>query len=325
MTHDQHEHSDQHDHTHHHHTPTHFGRAFAIGVALNLTFVGVEIVFGGLSGSLALIGDAAHNFSDVFALLLAWLASTLVRRQATWQYTYGLRRASILAALTNAVLLLVVTGGIGWEAIRRLSDPGMVGGTTVMAVAVVGILINGVTAWLFASGRKDDLNIRGAFNHMAADALVALGVVITGGAIKLTGWNWLDPVVSLGIAVFIVIGTWGMLREALDMALDAVPRSVDALKVEDYLAQLNGVVSVHDLHIWAISTTETALTAHLVMTDTPTDNGLLAKAADELHDAFGIEHITLQREVGSVAYDCHGCPPLAPNSNGPNVAVQAHH
>ena len=303
----------QHNHLHHHHVPTSFGRAFAIGVALNLTFVGIEIVYGSLSGSLALIGDAAHNFSDVFALLLAWLASALVRRRATWQYTYGLRRASILTALINAALLLLVTGGIGWEAIRRLSDPGTVSGGTVMAVAAIGIVVNGVTAWLFVSGRKDDLNVRGAFMHMAADALVALGVVITGGAIKLTGWAWLDPVVSLVIAAFIVASTWGMLREALDMALDAVPRSVNALKVEDYLTQLIGVVSVHDLHIWPISTTETALTAHLVMASLPQDDDLLARAADDLHGTFGIEHVTLQREIGGVAYDCHGCPPILQN------------
>ncbi len=302
-----------HSHNHNHnHTPTTYGRAFAIGTALNLSFVAIELVYGGMAHSLALIGDAAHNFSDVFALLLAWGASVLVRRNATWQYTYGLRRASILAALINAMLLVLVTGGIGWEAIRRLLDSSPVNGGTVMAVAAVGIAVNGITAALFMSGRKGDLNVRAAFQHMVADALVALGVVIAGGAIRVTGWLWLDPVVSLLIGAVILMGTWDMLREALNLALDAVPRGIDARRVQDYLLHLNDVNAVHDLHIWPMSTTETALTAHLVLGHVPTDNTMIERAAEDLHSTYGIEHVTLQREIGSRACDCHPCLPVAP-------------
>jgi cobalt-zinc-cadmium efflux system protein len=301
-----------HPHNHHDHAPVSYGHAFAIGTALNLGFVSLELVYGSLAHSLALISDAAHNFSDVFALLLAWVASVLVRRNATWRYTYGMRRASILAALINATLLMVVTGGIGWEAVRRLATPEPVGGGTVMAVAALGILVNGITAALFMSGRKNDLNVRATFQHMAADALVALGVVVAGGAILITRWLWLDPLVSLLIGVVILASTWGLLREAINLALDAVPRDIDARQVQNYLQHLSGVSAVHDLHIWAMSTTETALTAHLVLDRPPADNAMIERAAEDLHSAFGIEHVTLQREIGNRACDCHPCVPVAP-------------
>jgi cobalt-zinc-cadmium efflux system protein len=286
------------------------GWAFGIGIALNLGFVIVELVFGGVAHSLALVGDAAHNFSDVFALILAGVASILVRRRATLHYTYGFRRTSILAALANAVLLLIVTGGIGWEAIRRLAEPNPVGGGTVVAVAIVGIFINGTTALLFMRGHQHDLNVRGAFLHMASDALVSLGVVIAGAAILVTGWTWLDPVVSLLLSTFILYSTWGLLRESLDMALDAVPGGIDPTHVTGYLMGLPGVVSAHDLHIWAMSTTEFALTAHLVMRDPISDDTFLIDAGRGLHDTFGIEHITLQREVGERMQPCESCDPV---------------
>ena len=293
----------------HNHEPSNNGRAFAFGVALNLGFVGFELICGQAAGSLSLIGDAAHNFSDVFALLLAWGASILVRRRATPHYTYGMRRTSILAALINACLLLVVTGAIGLEAIRRLSQSNPVSGGTVVGVAALGIVINTATALMFAAGRKHDLNQRAAFQHMAADALVAAGVVVSGVLIALTGWQWIDPVMSLIIAAILLISTWHLLRESLDLALDAVPDGIDTLAVQNYLLDLPGVQTVHDLHIWAMSTTETALTAHLVMSRDP-DNSFLRDAAGQLHDQFGIEHTTLQIETDDPGYECESCPPL---------------
>ncbi|MHB8627614.1 MAG: cation diffusion facilitator family transporter [Aggregatilineales bacterium] len=305
MTHPQ---RDEHNRTHQH-SPTNYGRAFGIGVALNLGFVLLELFYGSASHSLALIGDAAHNFSDVFALLLAWGASILVRRRATQHFTYGFRRTSILAALINAVILLLVTGGIILEALQRISQPEAVSGLTVMAIAVVGIVINTATALLFMSGRKDDLNIRGAFTHMAADALVALGVVIAGGAILLTGWTWLDPVISLVIAAVLLAGTWGLLRESVNLSLDAVPEGINTPKVQEYLLHLPGVLSIHDLHIWGMSTTETALTVHLVTHEKCSD-AFLSQAAQQLHNSFGIEHTTLQVESGDSVHPCLSCPPL---------------
>lgn len=277
---------------HHEHGLANYGRAFAIGVTLNFGFVLVELIYGSAAHSLALIGDAAHNFSDVFALLLAWGASLLVRRHATQHFTYGFRRTSILAALINAVILPLVTGGIILEALQRLSHPDMVSGVTVMAIAAVGIVINGATALLFMSGRKDDLNIRGAFTHMAADALVAFGVVIAGGAILLTGWMWLDPVISLVIAAVLLAGTRGLLRESVNLSLDAVPENINTAKVQKYLTHLPGVRSIHNLHIWGMSTTETALTTHLVMQDATCDDTFLEQVADQLHELFDIEHVS---------------------------------
>ena len=298
-----------HDHSHgHSHAPANFGRAFAIGVALNTGFVVIEATFGFLSHSLALVADAGHNLSDVLGLLLAWGASILVRRSPTARRTYGLRRSSILAALFNAVFLLVAIGAIAWEAVGRFRHPEPVAGGTVIWVALVGIAVNTATALLFMSGRKDDLNIRGAFLHMAADAGVSLGVVVAGVIILFTGWQWLDPVVSLAIVAVILVGTWGLLRDSVNLALDAVPENIDTADVTAYLAALPGVTEVHDLHIWAMSTTETALTALLVIPDGRVGDALLARTCAELHDRFGIEHATMQIERGDPAHPCGLAP-----------------
>jgi len=304
---DGHDHSG-HDHSHgpggHHHAPANFGRAFAIGIALNLAYVLGEAFYGVVAHSLALLADAGHNLGDVLGLAGAWLASVLGKRRPSGRFTYGLRRSSILAALGNAVVLLVVTGGIAWEGVRRLMNPEPSGGTVIMAVAAVGIVINGVTAFLFMSGRKDDLNIKGAFMHMASDALVALGVVVAGGIILWTGWLWLDPAISLVISAVIVAGTWSLLRDSVNLALDAVPPGIDQKKVETFLRGLPGVAEVHDLHIWGMSTTETALTAHLVRPGAPIDGDLLRHAAEELREHFGISHATFQVEDGQGAHPC---------------------
>ncbi len=300
------------DHGHHHthggghvHAPATFGRAFAIGVALNGAYVVAEAAFGVWANSLALISDAGHNLGDVLALAVAWGAMRMARRPPGGRYTYGLSGASILAALANAVMLLVVTGGIAWAAILRLGHPEPAAGATVMIVAAVGVVINGVTAWMFARGRKGDVNIRAAFQHMAADALVAAGVVATGGLIALTGWMWLDPAASLAIGVVIVAGAWGLMRESLDLALDAVPAGVDKGAVRDYLAGLPGVTDVHDLHIWGMSTTGTALTAHLVRPGAELDDGLLHEACHALETRFKVHHATLQIERGDGGEPCH--------------------
>jgi cobalt-zinc-cadmium efflux system protein len=251
-----------------------------------------------------LVADAGHNLSDVLALLLAWGAVLLSRRRPTPGRTYGMRRSSILVALVNAVVLLVAVGAIAWEAVRRFSEPAPVAEQTVIWVAMIGIIINTGTALLFLSVRKGDVNMRGAFLHMAADAGVSLGVVLAGGAILVTGWGWLDPVVSLAIVVVILIGTWDLLRDSVNLALDAVPESVDLQGVRQYLAGLPKVVDVHDLHIWGMSTTETALTAHLVMTAAICDDAFFARIENELHTLFGIEHTTIQVETGNPAYPC---------------------
>lgn len=283
----------------HVHAQGSFGRAFAIGIALNITFVIVEGVFGVLGNSVALLADAGHNLSDVLGLVIAWGASILARRPPSLRFTYGLRSTSILAALFNAMFLLVAVGAIAWEALQRLSQPAPVAGVTVMVVAALGIVINGVTAWLFASGRKGDINIRGAFLHMAADAAVSAGVVAAGAAILLTGWLWLDPIVSLAIAVIIVWGTWGLLRESVAMSLGAVPAGIDRAAVQAYLAGLPGVSNVHDLHIWGMSTTDTALTAHLVVLGGHPGDSFLMHAASEMATRFGIGHTTLQVETSA--------------------------
>ena len=288
----------------HGHAPVNYGRAFAIGVALNLGFVVLEAIYGRLSHSLALVADAGHNLSDVLGLALAWGATILARRRPTLERTYGFRRSSILAALTNAAVLLVSVGAIAWEAVGRLNHPGPVEEITVIWVASIGILINAGTALMFMSGRKGDLNIRGAFVHMATDAVIALGVVLTGVAMLGTGWVWLDPVVSLVIVALIIYGTWDLLRDSVNLALDAVPEGIDMNAVKDYLSSLPTCVDVHDLHVWGMSTTEAALTAHDVMTRTVCDDALLAKAANELHHKFGIEHTTLQVEFGDPTYPC---------------------
>ena len=292
-----------HDHSHGASTGS---RAFAIGIGLNLAFIGVEVVFGLRAKSLALLADAGHNLSDVLALGLSWGAAALAGWAPTPTRTYGMRRASILAALANAVLLLIAVGGIAWEAIQRLGRPEPVAGGVVMAVAAVGIVLNGLTALLFWSGRKRDINVRSAFVHMAADAAVSLGVVLAGIAIQRTGWSWLDPAVSLGIGLIIVWGTWGLLRQSFNLAMDAVPEGVDVGAIEAYLRAGPGITAVHDLHVWAMSTTETALTVHLVKPDGRVDDALQAQLTSELHDRFGIDHTTIQLE--SSAQDCGQAP-----------------
>jgi cobalt-zinc-cadmium efflux system protein len=303
MAESRHSHGHHHGHDHgsghnHSHAPKDFGLAFAVGTGLNLLFVVVEAVYGILANSMALLADTGPNLSDVFALLVAWAASSLMRRAPTPRYTYGLRSSSILAALVNAVILLLAVGAIAVEAIQRFGNPQPIAGVTVMAVAGVGILINGATAWMFARGRHKDINVRGAYLHMAADAGVSLGVVLAGLAIVATGWLWLDPLASLVIAAIIVWGTWGLLRDSVNMALHAVPPGIDPGEVRSALEQVPGVASIHDLHIWPMSTTETALTCHLVMPQGCPSDAFLATVTKSLHDKFGIAHATLQVEKG---------------------------
>lgn len=301
-------HHHNHSHSHHSHSHQHgagnYNRAFLISVVLNSGFVVIEVVYGILANSLSLLADAGHNFSDVLGLLLVWGASVLSRRRPTARHTYGLRRSSILAALVNASALLLVSGGIAWEAVQRLRSPDPVIGSTIIVVALVGILINTVSALMFVSGQKNDLNIRGAFLHLAADALVSLGVVLAGVAIALTGWVWVDPVVSLIVTAVIVMGTWRLFRDSFNLMLDAVPENVDPVVVRNYLAERLGVNEVHDLHIWAMSTTETALTAHLVMLEGYPGDGFLAKLCQDLRENFGIAHATVQIETGDPQHPC---------------------
>lgn len=299
-----HEHS-EHGHGHSH-TPPSNNASFAIGITLNLAFVVAEVVYGLASNSLALLSDAGHNLSDVFGLLIAWGAIHISKSLPTKRHTYGLRRSSILAALTNAIVLLVVVGGITWEAIERFFHPQIVAGGTVMWVAAAGVVINTATALLFMAGRKHDINIRGAFTHMAGDAAVSVGVIIIGFAIRATGWHWLDASVSILIGIIIVWGTWSLLRESANLAMDAVPEGIDPHAVETYLAELPGVQAVHDLHIWAMSTTEVALTTHLVMPHPPTDDRFLREVSHELHEHFEIGHATIQIEHGDIP--CHLSP-----------------
>lgn len=296
-----------HDHAHasgHGDTPRDFGKAFAIGIGLNLAFVATEAVYGMLANSLALLADAGHNLSDVLGLALAWGATVLVKRLPTKRRTYGLRRSSIMASLINAVLLLVAVAVIAWEAIVRFQHPQPIASGIVMAVAGVGVVINGITAWLFVAGSRSDVNIRGAFLHMAADAAVSVGVVLAALAMRATGWLWLDPTVSLLIVVVITVGTWGLLRQSLDLVMDAVPAHIHPDEVERYFEGLPGVVAVHDLHIWGMSTTEVALTVHLVKPDAQIEDALLAKIQHELHELFGIDHTTVQFELGDAAHPC---------------------
>ena len=298
-----HDHDHGHDHGHahgpggHSHAPKSFGRAFAIGVALNSGFVVVEAIYGWLGHSVALLADAGHNLSDVLALIAAWVASELVKRAPTERYSYGYLGSSILAALFNAALLLVAVGAISWESILRLANPQPVEAGVVMAVAAIGIVINGVTAWLFASGRDSDLNLRGAFLHMAADALVSAGVIVAGLAIALTGWLWLDPLTSLAINVVIIWGSWGLLRDSVAMAMAATPAGVDPREVRAFLQGQPGVADVHDLHIWPMSTTETALTCHLVTPQGHPGDAFLHTLAVDLRVRYRIAHPTIQIEI----------------------------
>jgi len=293
--HEHHHHGHAHDHAGHSHAPDNFGWAFAIGAGLNAAFVAAELVAGYAANSLALISDAVHNLSDVVALLLAWGAVWLAQKQPTQRHTYGYRRASILAALFNAGLLLVAVGGIIVEAINRLQEPAPVAGWTVVVVAALGIVINGGTALLFMRGRHGDLNIRGAYLHMAGDAGVSFGVVVAALVIMLTGWLWLDPVISLVIAAVVFWSGWGLARDSVNLALDGVPRGIELAQVRDYLAGLAGVSEVHDLHIWAMSTNETALTAHLVRPGGH-DDAFLHGVCEGLSHRFNIHHATLQIE-----------------------------
>jgi cobalt-zinc-cadmium efflux system protein len=312
-----HEHAHAHDHGslrfggghHHHHQPASFDRAFAIGVALNLGFVLAEVAFGLRAQSLALLADAGHNLSDVLALALAWAGSVLARRGPTPRFTYGLRRFSILAAVANAGLLLIAVGAIAIEAVQRLRHPAPVAGRTVMLVAAVGIVINVGTALGFMRGRAADLNIRGAFLHMISDAVASAGVLVTGLLLAVTGWLWLDPAVSLLLVALIMWSTWGLARDSLDLALDAVPPGIDFDAVCDMLRGLDGVVQVHDVHIWGMSTTDVALTAHLVRPCPGGEDALLAAATGALRSRFGISHATIQLEQGLAVHPCELAEP----------------
>jgi cobalt-zinc-cadmium efflux system protein len=314
----QHEHNHEHDHSghshscghHHHGDPNNHGRAFVVAIALNSVFVVVEFVFGFIANSTALMADAGHNLSDVLGLILAWSAAILSRKAPNERYTYGLRSTSILAALANAMFLLVTCGAITWEAVQRFSQPPAVAGLTVTLVAAVGIVVNGLSAWLFMQGNKGDLNIRGAYLHMASDAAVSLGVVIAGIAMIYTGWYWLDPVISLAIIAVIVIGTWGLLRESVQLALSAVPANIEVAAIDDYLRQCPGVTDIHDLHIWGMSTTESALTVHLVMPGGYPGDTFMDDIMQTLKVRFFVQHSTLQIELGTTTHACS----LSPNA-----------
>ena len=300
-----HDHS-AHSHGHRHgrsHAP-YYGQAFAVGIAINLAYVIVESGFGLYAASLALLADAGHNLGDVLGLGLSWGAAVLARRGPSGRFTYGLRSTSILAALANAAILLVVTGGIAWEGLWRLWHPVAVGGAVVAWVAAAGIVVNGSTALLFLSGRRHDLNVMSAFAHMSADALIAAGVVVAGIAMALTGWLWLDPAVSLAVSAVVVYGTAGLTRQALGLALNAVPSGIDAAAIRAHLLAVPGVIALHDLHIWGMSTTETALTCHLVMPGGHPGDAALAALAHELEHGFGIGHATIQIELGDTAEAC---------------------
>ena len=301
MSHD-HSHGHGHGHHHHHAAPGDNLRAFVIAIVLNTGFLTIEFVYGFIANSTALMADAGHNLSDVLGLVLAWGAALLTRSAPTRRFTYGLRGTSILAALGNALLLMVASGAIAWEAVHRIAHPQAVAGSTVSIVALIGVLINGFSAWLFMAGSKGDLNVRGAYQHMAADAALSLGVVISGLVIMYTGWTWLDPAVSLVLVVVIVLGTWSLLRESIQMVLAGVPDSVDASGVTACLAAHPGVTEVHDVHIWAMSTTETALTAHLVMPGGYPGDGVIDALVAKLRAEFSIHHCTLQVEQGTTKH-----------------------
>ena len=292
-------------HHHHHHAQPDYNRAFVAAVLLNVGFVVIEAFYGVMSGSLALLTDAGHNLSDVLGLLLAWGAAALAKRRPSTHRTYGFSRATIIASLFSGLLLMGAVGAIGWEAVNRLFDAPQPAGKTIMIVAAIGVVINTATALFFMSGKDHDLNIRGAFLHMAADAAVSLGVVVSGALILFYGFNWIDPVISLVIAAVIFLSTWGLLRDSLNLAVDAVPRGVDPKAVRAYLTGLPGVEAIHDLHIWPMSTTETALTAHMVMSALPDNDEFLGEVARVLNDRFSIKHPTIQLERDGSGVFCH--------------------
>ncbi len=300
-----HHHGHAHGHDHHHHgDPASHGRAFAIAITLNAVFVAVEFGYGFIANSTALMADAGHNLSDVLGLMLAWGAAILAKRAPSRRFTYGLRSSSMLAALFNGMLLMAACGAILWEAVLQLIHPVPVHGATVSVVAAIGIAVNGISAMLFMAGSKDDLNIRGAYLHLMADAAISLGVLVSGLVVMYTGWIRLDPLVSIGIVVLIVLGTWSLLKESLRMMMAAVPDNVDSRKVEQFLRGRAGVTEVHDLHIWSMSTTETALTAHLVMPGGYPGDAAMDETAKALRQQFAIHHSTLQTELGTTAHAC---------------------
>ncbi len=295
-----------HAHDHHGHGGISHGRAFGIGIALNLAFVLVEAWYGWKTGSLALLADAAHNLGDVGGLILAWAAFAAARLKPSERKTYGWQRGSILASFINAAVLLVAMGSLGWEAVQRLQQPAPLAAATVMIVAAVGVLINGATALLFMRGQHADLNLRGAFLHMAADALVSLGVIVAGALYLWQGWAWIDPLASMVIAVVVIFGTWSLFRQSLHLLFDGVPENISLPEVRNTLTAIAGVASVHDLHVWAMSTSEPALTAHLVVRGERSADGILRDAQVALHERFGIHHVTLQLEAEACADHCAG-------------------
>lgn len=299
-----HDHGHVHGHGHAHALPPNPGKALAIGIALNLGFVAVEWGLGVYAHSLALLADATHNLSDVLGLALAWIAARLALRAPSPRFTYGLGASSILAALANAVLLVGVTGGLVWEAVLRLQEPRSIAGNIVIGVALAGVAVNGLTAWLLHRGHEHDLNMKGAYLHMLGDAAISCAVAIAGAVILFTGWNWLDPTVTIVVGLVIVWGTFGLLRDATKLALQGVPQSVDTAAVRHWLEHLSGVSSVHDLHIWAMSTTGTAMTVHLVMPGGHPGDAFLGDAAQEIAHRFGIRHATLQVELGDCGQGC---------------------
>jgi cobalt-zinc-cadmium efflux system protein len=309
----------------HNHAPANFNAAFAIGIGLNIVFVAIEAFYGWKINSLALLADAGHNLSDVIGLVLAWGGALAGKLRPDVRHTYGWKRASILAAFINALLLLVAMGSLVWEALHRLQSPEPVEGVTIMVVAGIGIVVNTATALLFMRGREKDLNIRGAFLHMAADALVSVGVVIAGALALWFGWTWLDPVVSLLIAAVIVIGTWSLFRQSLHLLFDGVPESVDLLQVKALLESLPGVDRVHDLHVWAMGTSEIAMTVQLVMPEGPAGDAFLQNATEQLHERFEIEHATIQIVQVPFTVPCGNFSSFAAASHPPGAANDHDH
>ncbi|MGH7269683.1 MAG: cation diffusion facilitator family transporter, partial [Polyangiaceae bacterium] len=296
-----------HEHSHDHaHGKSHV-HAFSVGIGLNLAFVVVEVVFGVLSRSVALLADAGHNFGDVLGLGLAWGATALATLKPSARRTFGFRRTTIVASVANALILLFVTGGLTWESIQRLLSPRRAEGKTMIVVALIGAVVNGASALLFMKSGREDLNLRAAFLHLASDAVLAVGVALAGGLILVTGWLWLDPAMSIVLAITILVGTWSLMTQSMNLMLDAVPEGIDPVEVKAFLSGLPGVVEVHDLHIWAMSTTETALTAHVVVHGAPSRPTFVAEACKELHHEFGIEHATLQVDVEESASQCASC------------------